>query len=246
MLNTKRSKLKQRKTKRVENDEGEDLELDPISISQLLGSDNKGNVEEDYTETEYYLYSDITINSVMGILKFIKRAEKRWENFKQDYKEIIDIESAKPKALKIYINSNGGELFAAIPLIDAINNSKIPIETYIEGMAASAASLIAMAGHKRYITKNSFMLIHELRTGVAGTYSNVMDEHENCKKLMNVIKKLYLERSIKGIRMTNEYSEEDIESHKEKLDKLLTEILKRDIILSAEECKNHYLVDEIL
>jgi len=116
--------------------------------------------ENDYTINEYYLYSDIIVNSVMGLLKFIKNAEKRWENFRLENKDIVDINNAKPTPLKIYINSNGGEIFGAIPLVDAIQKCKIPIHTYIEGIAASAASLIAMAGHKRFITTNSFMLIH--------------------------------------------------------------------------------------
>ena len=188
---------KNKPSKVVNNDSDDDLEIEPFSLSQLMGGADKDKFEDDYTETEYFLYSDVTISSVMNLLKFIKKAEKRWNAFLSDYKDILDTTTAKPQPLKIYINSNGGELFAAIPLIDAIRNSKIPIHTYIEGLAASAASLIAMAGHKRYITKNSFMLIHELRTGVEGTFSNVMDEHENCTKLMGVIKKLYIERAIK-------------------------------------------------
>ena len=131
--------------------------------------------------------------------------------------------------LKIFINSNGGDVFAAIPLIDAITNCSVPIHTFVEGMAASAASLLSMMGHKRFITKNSFMLIHELRTGVQGTYSDIMDEKENCDKLMDVIKKIYLEKT-KG----------NLESD------TLEKILKRDIILTSEECKNYGLVDEII
>jgi ATP-dependent Clp protease protease subunit len=241
----KKSKPSKTKSKPVKNEEEyEDCEPESFSLAQLMGGSDKNKSEDDYTETEYYLYSDVTINSVMGLLKFIKKAEKRWDEFLSDYKDILDITTAKPKPLKIYINSNGGELFAAIPLIDAIANSKIPIYTYIEGLAASAASLIAMAGHKRFITKNSFMLIHELRTGVEGTFTNIMDEHENCIKLMGVIKKLYVNRSTK--QFSDNQSVSDIEIHKEKLEKLLDDILKRDLILSSSECLEYRLIDEIV
>jgi len=185
------------------------------------------NQEEDYTINEYYLYNDISMKSIQGLLKFIKNAEKRWKLFLLETSDIM--ENATPKPLKIFINSNGGDIFAAIPLIDAITNCSIPIYTFVEGMAASAASLISMMGHKRFITKNSFMLIHELRTGVQGTYSDIMDEKENCDKLMDVIKKIYLEK-------TNGNLENDT----------LEKILKRDIILTSEECKNYGLVDEII
>jgi len=196
-------------------------------FEQPLEEDFGGfNGEDDFTINEYYLYNDITIKSVMSLLKFIKNAEKRWNNFLLEYSDLIN--KAEPKPLKIFINSNGGEIFAAIPIIDAITNSQIPIYTYIEGMSASAASLISMVGHKRFITKNSFMLIHELRGGVEGTYSNILDEKENCDKIMNVIKQTYLNKT--NNKLANDF---------------LDKILKRDLILTSEECLNYGLVDEI-
>jgi ATP-dependent protease ClpP protease subunit len=196
-------------------------------FEQPLEEDFGGfNSEDDFTISEYYLYNDITIKSVMSLLKFIKNAEKRWNNFLLEFSDLV--QNAEPKPLKIFINSNGGEIFAAIPIIDAIINSPIPIYTYIEGMSASAASLISMVGHKRFITKNSFMLIHELRGGVEGTYSNILDEKENCDKIMTVIKRTYLNK-------TNNKLDNDF----------LEKILKRDLILTSEECLNYGLVDEI-
>lgn len=200
---------------------------DENSLENLIGfSDDKCDTDEQ-SPNEYYLYSDISVSSVMGLLKFIKNAEKRWNNFLLENFDIV--EKAEPKPLKIYINSEGGEIFAAIPLIDAITNSKIPIHTYIEGIAASAASLISMAGHKRFISTNSFMLIHELRTGVEGTYSNLTDERENCDKLMSVITNFYIKKT------EDKFSNEMLQS-----------ILKRDIILSSKECLSYGLVDEII
>ncbi len=218
-----KNKIKKKPVKAQEEDE---MEIPLESLLNLQkGSDSDDS--EDYTVNEYYLYNDISIKTVMGLIKFIKNAEKRWKNFLTDNSDLI--ESAQPKPLKIYINSNGGDVFAAIPLIDAITNCTIPIHTYIEGIAASSASLISMAGHKRFITKNSFMLIHELRTGVEGTYSNIVDEKENCDKLMKVIKDFYM-------RKTDGKMDNDV----------LQTILKRDLILSSDECKNMGLIDEII
>jgi len=184
-----------------------------------LNNDNNAN--------EYYLYNDINMKSIQGLLKFIKNAEKRWKSFLLQTYDLI--ENVEPKPLKIFINSNGGEFFAAIPIIDAIKNSKIPIHTYIEGIAASAASLISIVGHKRFITENSFMLIHELRGGVQGTYSNIKDEKENCDKLMNVIKNIYIKGTNGKLKAT-----------------VLDNIIKKDIILSAKECLKYGMVDEII
>lgn len=205
--------------------EDEDIEIPLESLLNLQNQDSSDS--EDYTVNEYYLYNDISIKTVIGLIKFIKNAEKRWNSFIKDNSDLI--ESAQPKPLKIYINSNGGDVFAAIPLIDAMSNCTIPIHTYIEGIAASSASLISMAGHKRFITKNSFMLIHELRSGVEGTYSNIADEKENCDKLMRVITDFYMNKT------QNKLSNDTLQ-----------EILKRDLILSSDECFKMGLIDEII
>lgn len=199
---------------------------DSIDIELPFDKDSKDTENELFTN-EFYLYDDITMNTVNSILKEIKNADKRWNDFLLEVNEIV--ENATPKPIKIFINSNGGDIFAAIPLIDAICNSKIPIHTYVEGIAASAASLISLCGHKRFITKNSFMLIHELRSGIEGTYSDIIDEKENCDKLMNVIKNIYLEKT---------------QGKLEK--KVLNKILKKDIILNSEECLKYGLIDTII
>ncbi len=223
--NGKPSKKIKSKPKKISAKAEEEIE---IPLESLLGNQGQESDEvEDYTINEYYLYNDISIKTVMGLIKFIKNAEKRWKNFLIENSDIM--ENAQPKPLKIYVNSNGGDVFAAIPLIDAMSNCSIPIHTYIEGIAASSASLISMAGHKRFITKNSFMLIHELRSGVEGTYSNITDELENCNKLMKVIREFYINKT-QG-KLNNDY---------------LQEVLKRDLILDSEECIKLGLVDEVI
>ncbi len=223
--NGKPSKKIKSKPKKISAKVEEEIE---IPLESLLGNQGQESDEvEDYTINEYYLYNDISIKTVMGLIKFIKNAEKRWKNFLIENSDIM--ENAQPKPLKIYVNSNGGDVFAAIPLIDAMSNCSIPIHTYIEGIAASSASLISMAGHKRFITKNSFMLIHELRSGVEGTYSNITDELENCNKLMKVIREFYINKT-QG-KLYNDY---------------LQEVLKRDLILDSEECIKLGLVDEVI
>jgi ATP-dependent protease ClpP protease subunit len=73
------------------------------------------------------------------------------------------------------------------------------------------------------------MLIHELRTGVEGTYSNLTDERDNCDKLMSVITNFYKKKT------EDKFSNEMLQS-----------ILKRDIILSSNECLDFGLVDQIV
>ena len=61
--------------------------------------------------------------------------------------------------IKLHLNSPGGEVKDAFVIVDIILKSEVPIYTIIEGESASAATLISVIGHKRYITENSNMLI---------------------------------------------------------------------------------------
>jgi len=127
----------------------------------------------------------------------------------------------------LYINSEGGEVFSAFSAVDRIKSSKVPVHTYVEGFCASASTLLSVCGHKRYIRKNSFMMIHQLSGGLWGSFEAVKDEFENCELLMEYIKKIYLEHA--------SIPESD-----------LTEILKHDTYLNSEECLKYGLVDEIV
>ena len=63
--------------------------------------------------------------------------------------------------IKIMINTNGGDVSAAMHLVDIISVSKTPVYTIGLGLVYSAGALIFIAGHKRMIFKNTTMLIHD-------------------------------------------------------------------------------------
>ena len=53
--------------------------------------------------------------------------------------------------IKLRINSYGGSVFAGMAIIDTIRNLRSEVHTYIDGAAASAATIISVAGKKRFI-----------------------------------------------------------------------------------------------
>ena len=65
------------------------------------------------------------------------------------------VSQAKRKPIKIYINSLGGSLDAALTICDTIKLSKTEVETYNIGHADLESLLVLMAGHKRYGYLNS-------------------------------------------------------------------------------------------
>src|SRR5215469_2962921 len=70
------------------------------------------------------------------------------------------------KRLDIHINSPGGSVFEASGIFSRLADHRSTKHVYVDGLAASAASIIAMVGHKIYIRANANMMIH-LPSGIA-------------------------------------------------------------------------------
>jgi len=129
--------------------------------------------------------------------------------------------------IKLRINSYGGSVFAGMAIIDTIRNLKSEVHTYIDGAAASAATIISVVGKKRFIGKNSFMLIHQLSSGSYGKFSEMEDDMENNRRIMKMIKDIY-----------KQYTKVPM--------KQIDEILKHDLWFDSSKCLDLGLVDEVL
>ena len=83
--------------------------------------------------------------------------------FKDELKALGDVNT-----IHVRINSNGGSVFGAYAIMNLLKTHKATIITYIDGIAASAATLIAMAGDKVVAGLGSIMMIHLPSTSVHG------------------------------------------------------------------------------
>ena len=170
---------------------------------------------------QIFFYDDVTKSSIYSLNRQLDIAAKSVQLLTINYnlKEVLPIE--------LYIGSDGGEVFSAFSAVDRIKASVIPVHSYVEGMAASAATLLSVCAHKRFIRKNSFMLIHEVRSGVWGPFEDIKEEVKNLELIMKYIRTLYL-------------------AHTKFTDSDLDDILKQDMYLDANECLKFGLVDEIV
>ena len=82
-----------------------------------------------------------------------------------------------------------------LSIYDFLKNLKIPVHTYIDGLIASAATFLFLAGEKRYMTENSAILIHQISTGFWGKFEDLKDEYKNTTELMKIAKKLYADNT---------------------------------------------------
>ena len=132
-----------------------------------------------------------------------------------------------PPTMKIFINSGGGSVVSGISTMDTILRCKVPIHTYVDGFCASAATFLSVVGNYRFMSRNSYMLIHQLSTQFWGKYSEFEDEKKNLDLMMNTIKNVYKE-------------------HTKLPMKKLDEILKHDLMWDAKTCLKYGLIDEII
>lgn len=172
-------------------------------------------------ENRIYFYSDVGEKEALELNKIIRHLDLEM-NF---LAERLGLPERPP--IKLYIHSPGGSFFSALSIVDTIKSCKCPVYTYIDGFAASAATLISVVGKKRYATPHSFMLIHQQRMVWEGKHADFIDEIENQKHVTETIRKIYLD-------------------HTKMKDKELQSILKRELHMPADECVRLGLIDEIV
>jgi hypothetical protein len=72
-----------------------------------------------------------------------------------------DLQAIDRSPINVRINSPGGSVFDAIAIYNALNHHPARSVTYVDGLAASAASVIAMAGDEIVMMPGSQMMIHD-------------------------------------------------------------------------------------
>lgn len=77
--------------------------------------------------------------------------------------------------LDIYINSGGGSVFAGLGIYNILKRHKGKKTVYVDGLAGSIASVIAMAGDEIIVPSNSFIMIHKPLCGVIGNANDMRE-----------------------------------------------------------------------
>jgi ATP-dependent protease ClpP protease subunit len=162
-----------------------------MDLSKLFDFGNKSTSGISRNKNHIYFYDDVTTETCLELNKTIIELAKELQRHSLEY-------DTKPAKIYLHINSDGGELLACFSTIDYIKNSPIPIVSIIEGSAASAATLISVVCHERYMTPSSYMLIHQLRGGYWGKYEEMEEDLGNSKKFMEKIYDIYEEHTKLG------------------------------------------------
>lgn len=110
----------------------------------------------------------------------------------QDFvKDLQDIQGP----IDLHINSKGGDVFDGIAIYEALKNRTDPVNVFIDSLAASAASFIAMAGDHISIGRNAQMMIHDAQGMAIGNAKDMKDIAELLDKASNNIADIYMQRA---------------------------------------------------
>jgi ATP-dependent Clp endopeptidase proteolytic subunit ClpP len=203
---------------KISNGWNAETETTPNSTPTLASNDLPEIVER--VENDLYFYSEVYRDSVLKLNK-----ELAVLNNDLLYRGIVT--KNQTADIFLYIQSYGGSIFSGLSAMDMILKSNVKINTVVDGCAASAATLMSVVGHNRYIKEHSYILIHQLSSMFWGNYEQLKDDMQNNDAFMTMIKQIYKEKT--KIPM-----------------KKLNEILKHDLWFTPKEALAYGLVDDII
>ncbi|AVI29859.1 head maturation protease, ClpP-related [Bacillus velezensis] len=145
-------------------------------------------------------------------------------SFKKDLDALGDLST-----INLHLNSPGGSVFDGVAISSMLKQHKATVNVYIDGIAASIASVIAMAGDTIFMPSNSMMMVHNPLTLVWGNAQEMRKQADVLDKISESMKLSYLERA------------------GEKLDKeTLDNLMDNETWLSAHEAVSYGLADEVI
>ncbi|WP_052069855.1 head maturation protease, ClpP-related [Rhodococcoides fascians] len=138
------------------------------------------NKAEDDKPTEILIYDVIGESYWGGVTA---------KDFVKDLGELDDTE------ITVRINSPGGDVFDGLAILNALRDHKAKIITVVDGLAASAASFIAMAGDEIVMQPNSEMMIHDASNYCFGNAADMRELADRLDRHSNNIASIYAEKA---------------------------------------------------
>ena len=141
-------------------------------------------------------------------------------DFKKDFD---DIKSSKE--IKILINSPGGDVFDGIAIHNIIATERAKVSVEVMGLAASAASIIALAGSSLTIDAGGFFMIHNVWTFAMGDANDLRKQADDLDKISGELVNIY-------------------EAHSDLSAKQIKEFMDAETWFTASEAIEHGFADE--
>ena len=144
--------------------------------------------------------------------------------------QLLHLESDDPdKDINLYINSPGGEITSLFAIYDTMQYIKPDVSTIVMGQAASAASVLLLAGArgKRYALPHARVLLHQPHGGAQGQAVDIEIQAREITRYRKLLDQLIAQHTGQSLEKVSKDTD-------------------RDYILTAEEAKDYGVIDEII
>lgn len=144
-----------------------------------------------------------------------------------DVKNVIAELTDEKEELKVVINSPGGDVQAGQEIYSILKDIKNPVTINVQSMAASAASMIAMAGDTVKMSPVALLMIHNASTSTAGDYRDMQHTADVLQTVNAAIVQAYIAKTGK--------SEDELRT-----------MMDKETWLTANQCLEYGFADEII
>ena len=144
-----------------------------------------------------------------------------------DVKNVIAELTDENEELKVIINSPGGDVQAGQEIYSILKDIKNPVTINVQSIAASAASMIAMAGDTVKMSPVALLMIHNASTCTSGDYRDMQHTVDVLQTVNTAIMQAYIAKTGK--------TEDE-----------LKDMMDRETWLTANQCIEHGFADEII
>lgn len=144
--------------------------------------------------------------------------------------QLLYLESENPtKDISFYINSPGGVVTAGLAMYDTMQYIRPPVSTVCIGQAASAGSLLLMAGakDKRFALPNAKIMVHQPSGGFQGQATDIEIHAREIIKTRSRLNELYAQHTGQSVEV-------------------IEDAMERDKFMSADEAKEFGLIDKVV
>ena len=144
--------------------------------------------------------------------------------------QLLFLEAENPKKeIHMYINSPGGVVTAGLAIYDTMQYIRPPVQTFCVGQAASAASLLLMAGKKgeRFALPNSRVLVHQPSASYYGQAADIARHAQEVIKLKHRLNEIYAKHTGRTVA--------EVEK-----------ALDRDTYMTADDAKTFGIIDQVM
>lgn len=118
-----------------------------------------------------------------------------WGVSAREFVDALDELGDEVTTIELHVNSPGGEVFEGIAILNALRQHRARVVTVVDGLAASAASFIAMAGDEVVMAGNTELMIHDAWGLAIGNAEDMRDMATRLDQLSDNIAGVYARRS---------------------------------------------------